>query len=140
VDIDLAPDALLQLLEEKIFDIIIPGQVGREHEKRAAADQQNDNQRNNDTSSDHSCSLDRSSLPTVFMKLLLQARIRGYDEPSRRSALRHTAQVCLKASRLPVLVSLRVCALSRRTFMNNAALVGKPHHFREWVILPNHLY
>src|SRR6266481_2180823 len=36
------------------------------------------------------------------MKLLLQARIRGCDEQSRRSALRHTARVCLRASRLRV--------------------------------------
>jgi len=67
------------------------------------------------------------------MKLLLQARIRGCDGQSRRSALRHTARVCLRAShlRVPVLrlgsgrwacrtVSLRVCTLSRRTFMNHA--------------------
>src|SRR5467141_1072916 len=54
------------------------------------------------------------------MKLLLQARIRGCDGQSRRSALRHTARVCLRASRLRVPVSLRVCTLSRRTFMNNA--------------------
>src|SRR4029079_14942685 len=47
------------------------------------------------------------------------ARIRGCDEQSRRSALRHTARVCLRASRLRVPVSLRVCTLSRRTFMNN---------------------
>jgi hypothetical protein len=54
------------------------------------------------------------------MKLLLQARIRGCDGQSRHSALRHTARVCLRASRLLVPVSLRVCTLSRRTFMNNA--------------------
>jgi len=52
------------------------------------------------------------------MKLLLQPRIRGCDGQSRPSALRHTARVCLRASCLRVLVSLRVCALSRRTFMN----------------------
>jgi len=51
------------------------------------------------------------------MKLLLQARIRGCDGQSRRSAFRHTARVCLGASRLRVPVSLRVCTLSRRTFM-----------------------
>jgi len=55
--------------------------------------------------------------PTLFMKLLLQARIRGCDGQSRRSALRHTARVCLRASRLRVPVSLRVCTLSRRTFV-----------------------
>ncbi|TKB64036.1 MAG: glutamate formimidoyltransferase [Nitrospira sp.] len=38
----------------------------------------------------------------------------------RRSALRHTARVCLRISRLRVPVSHRVCTLSRRTFMNNA--------------------
>jgi hypothetical protein len=54
------------------------------------------------------------------MTLLLQARIRGCDVQSRRSALRHTARVCLRASRLRVPVSPRVCTLSRRTFMNNA--------------------
>jgi len=53
------------------------------------------------------------------MKLLLQVRIRGCDEQSRRLALRHAAQACLRASRLQVLVSLRVHTLSRRTFMNN---------------------
>jgi hypothetical protein len=57
--------------------------------------------------------------PASFMKLLLQARIRGCDGQSRRSALRHTARVCLRASRLRVPVSLRVCAFSRRTFMNH---------------------
>jgi hypothetical protein len=57
------------------------------------------------------------------MKLLLQARIRGYDGQSRRSALRHTARVCLRASRLRVPVSLRVCTLSRRIFMSNAGLI-----------------
>src|SRR5713226_3661917 len=54
------------------------------------------------------------------MKLLLQARIRGCDGQSRRSALRHTARVGLRASRLRVPVSLHVCTLSRRTFMNTA--------------------
>ena len=72
------------------------------------------------------------------MELLLQARIRGCDGQSRRSALQHTARVCLKASQLRVPLSLRVCALSRRTFMNNAGLVGTPHHCCEWAILPNH--
>lgn len=62
-------------------------------------------------------------LPALFMKLLLQSRIRGCDGQSRRSALRHTAQVCLRASRLRVPVSLRVCALSRRTFMNKVGLL-----------------
>jgi len=52
------------------------------------------------------------------MKLLLQARIRGCDGQSRRSALQHTARVWLRASRLRVPVSLHVCTLSRRTFMN----------------------
>ena len=47
-------------------------------------------------------------------------RIRGCDGQSRRPALRPTARVGLRASRLRVPVSLRVCALSRRTFMNNA--------------------
>ena len=58
--------------------------------------------------------------PALFMKLLLQARIHGCDGQSLRSALRHTARVCLRASRLRVPVSLRVCTLSQRTFMNNA--------------------
>ena len=31
-------------------------------------------------------------------------------------------------------------SLSRRTFMNNAGLVGKPHHVCERVILPNRLH
>jgi len=53
------------------------------------------------------------------MKLLLQARIRGCDGQSHRSALRHTARVCLRASRLRVPFSLRVCTLSRRTLMNH---------------------
>jgi len=52
------------------------------------------------------------------MMLLLQARIRGCDGQSRRSALRHTARVCLRPSRLRVPVSLHVCTLLRRTFMN----------------------
>jgi hypothetical protein len=60
------------------------------------------------------------TMAALFMKLLLQTRIRGYDGQSHRSALRHTARVCLRASRLQVPVSLRVCTLSRRTFMNNA--------------------
>ena len=54
------------------------------------------------------------------MQVLLQARIRGYDGQSRHSALRHTARVCLRTSRLRVPVSRRVCTLSQRTFMNNA--------------------
>ena len=54
------------------------------------------------------------------MKLLLQARKRSCDRQSRRSALRHTARVCRRASRLRVSVSLHVCTLSRRIFMNNA--------------------
>jgi hypothetical protein len=80
VDVDLSPDILLQLLEEKIFDVIISGQVGGENEKRAAADQQNGNQGDSDTSSNHSSSLDQSSS------------------------------------------------------------VGKPYHFCEYAILPNHLH
>jgi len=52
------------------------------------------------------------------MKLLLQARIRGCDGQSRRSALRHTARVWLRASRLRVPAS--ACTLSRQTFMNHA--------------------
>jgi len=52
------------------------------------------------------------------MTLLLLARIRGCDRQSRRSALRQATRVCLRASRLRVPVSLRVCTLSRRTFMN----------------------
>src|SRR6266850_8228758 len=56
------------------------------------------------------------------MKLLLQARIRGCDGQSRRSALRHTARVCLRTSRLRVPVSLRVCTLSQQTFINSAGL------------------
>ena len=39
MDVNLSPNALLQLLEEKVFEIVVAGQVGREHEKRAAADQ-----------------------------------------------------------------------------------------------------
>jgi len=54
------------------------------------------------------------------MKLLLQARIPGCDGQPRRSTLRHTARVCLRAPRLRVPVSRRVCTLSRRTFMNHA--------------------
>jgi hypothetical protein len=65
------------------------------------------------------------------MKLLLQARIRGCDGQSRRSALRHTARVCLRTSRLRVPVSLRVCTLSQRTFMNSAGL-SDPSGF-SWV-------
>jgi hypothetical protein len=37
MDVNLASDTLLQLLEEKIFEIIVASQVGRENEKRAAA-------------------------------------------------------------------------------------------------------
>jgi hypothetical protein len=84
------------------------------------------------------------------MELLLQARIRGCDRQSRRSALRHIvgdwrpsfwrlsqseeqrdghrrgstelAEVRRRSQSpgLRVPVSLRVCTLSRRTFMNNA--------------------
>ena len=61
MDVNLASDTLLQLLEEKIFEIFVAGQVGREHEKRPAADQQKDNQGDNKPTSDHFCSLDRSS-------------------------------------------------------------------------------
>ena len=43
MDVDLASDTLLQLLEKKIFEIIDAGQVGRENEKGAPADQQNGN-------------------------------------------------------------------------------------------------
>jgi hypothetical protein len=62
MDVDFPPDTLLQLLEEKIFDVLIVSQVGQESEDAATADQQNDNQGNNNTSSNHSSSLDRSSL------------------------------------------------------------------------------
>jgi hypothetical protein len=62
MDIDFAPDTLLQLLEEKIFDVLVVSQVGHESKDNATADQQNDNQSNNNTSSNHSSSLDRSSL------------------------------------------------------------------------------
>jgi len=51
------------------------------------------------------------------MKLLLQTWIRGCDGRSLRSALRHTARVCFRASRHRVPDSLRVCTVSRRTFM-----------------------
>jgi hypothetical protein len=61
MDVNLAPDTLLQLLEEEIFEIIVASQVGRENEKGSTADQQNDNQGDNNTGSNHSCSLDRSS-------------------------------------------------------------------------------
>ncbi len=64
------------------------------------------------------------------MKLLLQARIRGYDGQSRRLALRHTARVCLRTSRLRVPVSRPPPSPApyygagegggRRAFMNNA--------------------
>ncbi|MGH9932399.1 MAG: hypothetical protein ACREA9_24615, partial [Pyrinomonadaceae bacterium] len=43
MDVNLASNTLLQLLEEKIFEIVLAGQVGRENEKPATADQQNDN-------------------------------------------------------------------------------------------------
>jgi hypothetical protein len=59
MDVDLASDILLKLLEEEIFEIVVASQVGRENEKRAAADQQNHNQGDNKPTSDHSCSLDR---------------------------------------------------------------------------------
>jgi hypothetical protein len=61
MDVNLASDTLLQLLEEEIFEIIVASQVGREHKNRATADQQNDNQGDNNTGSNHSYSLDRSS-------------------------------------------------------------------------------
>jgi len=51
------------------------------------------------------------------MKLLLQARIRDRDGQSRRSALRHTARICLRASRLRVPVSRCVGTRSRRPFV-----------------------
>ena len=60
MDVNLTSDTLLQLLEKKIFEIIVAGQVGRENEKRAAADQQNGNKGDNNASSGHSCSLDGS--------------------------------------------------------------------------------
>jgi len=62
MDVNLASDTLFQLLEEEISEIIVASQVGRENEKGPTADQQNDNQGDNNTASDHSCSLDRSSL------------------------------------------------------------------------------
>jgi len=65
------------------------------------------------------------------MTLLLQARIRGCDGQSRRSALRHTVRVCLRTSRLSVPVSLRVPMLSRRTFMNHVGLQGADTMRRE---------
>jgi len=52
------------------------------------------------------------------MKLLLSARIHACDRQSHRSALRHTARVCLSAWRLRVPVSLRVCTLTLRNFMS----------------------
>src|ERR1051326_648490 len=58
MDVNLTTETLLQLLKEKIFKIIVACQVGREYEKRAAADQQNGYQGDNNTSSDHSYSLD----------------------------------------------------------------------------------
>jgi hypothetical protein len=58
--------------------------------------------------------------------VLLQARIRGCEGQSRRSALRHTARVCLRASRLRVPVSLRVRTLSQRTVLNNAGQPTRP--------------
>jgi hypothetical protein len=61
MDVDLAPETLLHLLEEKILDVIASGQIGRENEDRAPADQQNSNQGDSDTSSNHSSSLDQSS-------------------------------------------------------------------------------
>jgi hypothetical protein len=60
MDVDLASETLFQLLEKEIFEIIVAGQVGREHKKRAATDQQKGNQGDNNTSSDHSYSLDLS--------------------------------------------------------------------------------
>ena len=83
------------------------------------------------------------------MRLLLQARIRGCERQSRRSALRHTVgdrhpsswwlspseerdSHCRRrrslSPALRVPVSLHVCTLSRRTFMNNAgyqSLMGR---------------
>jgi hypothetical protein len=59
MDVNLASDTLLQLLEEEIFEIIVAGQVGRENEKGAASDQQNDNKGYYNANSGHSCSLDR---------------------------------------------------------------------------------
>ena len=81
-------------------------------------------------------------LTALCMKLLLQARIRGCDGQSRRSAFRYTVGDWRPSFRrlsqseeqrgrhrrrrrsqspgLRVPVSLRVCALSRRTFTNHA--------------------
>ena len=61
--------------------------------------------------------------------LLLQARIRHCDGESRRSALRHTARVCVRASHLRVPILLHVCTLSRRTVMNMRASGS----MRSWV-------
>jgi hypothetical protein len=66
------------------------------------------------------CQRSMGAQPALFTKHLLQTRIRACDGQSRRSALRHTARVCLRASRLRVSVSLRFCTRSQRTFMNNA--------------------
>ena len=52
MDVNLASDTLLQLLEEKTFEIVVAGQVWRENEKGSTADQQNDNQGDNNTGSD----------------------------------------------------------------------------------------
>jgi hypothetical protein len=60
MDVNLTSDTLLQLLEEKIFEIIVTSQVGQENENGSTADQQNDNQGDNNTSSGHYGSLDRS--------------------------------------------------------------------------------
>ena len=51
MDVNPTSDTLLQLLEEKIFEIIVAGQVGQENENGSTADQQNDNQGDNNTSS-----------------------------------------------------------------------------------------
>ena len=62
------------------------------------------------------------------MNALLQSGIRCYDEPSAGrlapSQPRHTVQVCLGFSGLRVPVSLRDCAISPRTVMNNASYAG----------------
>ena len=61
LDVNLASDTLFQLLEEKIFEIVVAGQERGEQEECTAADQQNGNQHDNSTRSDHSCPLDRLS-------------------------------------------------------------------------------
>ena len=58
MDTDLASDTLLKLLKEEVFEILLVGQVGQGNKETDNADQHNDNQGANDTSSDHSCSLD----------------------------------------------------------------------------------